>query len=247
MEYKIKNCIKNEKYKGKELYHFSAMTITKIEAENRSGNPITIPAYAVLDRQYQVYKGYHHFEISYVIGDDSNKYHDYDYNFLLSEEETNRKTIIIRDGNFDLNEYLGIEIVKGTFSSYNSYDLFPRYKKEGEYRYDGCERDYALKIDAPLKELFLYNRTVSNFFIEKTVPILKEFVKALKKSSNVQQAKECMDSMNQYLMTTLETVKELSKKTDCEALEIIRKQSETEKFLENMRYRNDVAKLLQNC
>lgn len=257
MQYQIKKCLKNEKYKGNQMHYFRGLTITEIHVNNLSGKPIVIPKYSVLSNEYKIYEGYYHFKFCYIMAEDNSNnylkdytkllYREYESSFVLSEQEVNNKIIITQADNYDINPYIGIEITKGIVSVYDSYHLFGRYQKKSEYCYTGCEKDYALLIDAPLKELFLYNRIVSNMFIEKVIPVLRDFSKAFKKSCNLEQSKACINSMHEYLITTLNTVKELSSKTEIEAIEIMKKQTETEKFLENMKYRNEIAKQLQNC
>lgn len=253
-KYELKQSLKKGSIDKKKFESFYVMTISDIKVINRSKNTEEILPKGTLtictkyvDAFYSNLEanGYcYDLAVIKLPKNYGGNIIDFLGNYIVSEKQINESTIIM--STLEKDKYEGVEIKKGFSTIYDSSKLFDCCGKINSH-YPNMELDYVEYVDGPLKELFQFDRVGSNFFIEKTISVLKNFVNALKKAENTTLARNCLLMMNEYLQTTLKTISELADKTGTERVQIIRKKTKTERFLEDMKYRNEVIKAFHSC
>lgn len=152
--------------------------------------------------------------------------------YAVSEEILN-KYFVISNISFLNEEDKGLKIYKGLKLVYKS-------QNSGLHK----TREYVQSIDVPLKRMLLFNPALTKCFMGKTLKVVSELQKTVKIASKI-EIENCLKSVNEYLMTTINTMEELSKTTDLSnhiSVKQLMQKTKAQEFLEDMKYRNQVAK-----
>lgn len=220
MKYRYKNCFKNGKLLGDE-YFYATKVIPIIDISipyfNKEGKEM-VKAGKIFDIQYK--NGIYQLSGFYPC-----------HYYAVSEEVLNKYFVILNTSFID-EEKKGLKIYKGAILVYKSQD-------SGLHRM----KEYVQYIDAPLKRMFLFEEPITRCFMGKTLKVIYELQKTVKKATDI-EINKCIKSVNQYLITTIKTMENISQKTDLSNTINIHQLIEATKaqeFLEDMKYRNQVA------
>lgn len=222
MNYRYQICFKNGKFLGDTYLNLmKVIPVVDIEASffNEEGTAV-IKAGSVLEIEhmngvYELCDLYPHYT-----------------NYAVSEEILN-KYFVVSSTSFIDEEKKGLRIYKGPRLVYKTQDS--RLQRT---------REYVQNIDVPLKRMLLFEPALTKCFMGKTLKVIHELQKTVKTASQI-EIDNCLKSVNEYLTTTIKTMEELSEKTnlsDPVSIKQLVKKTKAQEFLENMKYRNQVAK-----
>lgn len=155
-----------------------------------------------------------------------------DKRIYLKEEVLNTKFICTYASATDEEFALGLRIKKGPVTLY----------KTKRQAFDMTD-EYIRNIDAFLKQMFLYDKSITKCFMGKTLKVVKDLQTTLFQCNKLEM-RECIASVNKYLRTTLQTMEKVSQKTDTSnknEMQALMEQTKAQEFLEDMKYRNQVA------
>lgn len=222
MNYRYQICFKNGKFLGDAYLNLmKVIPVVDIEASffNKEGTAV-IKAGSVLEIEhmngvYELCDLYPHYT-----------------NYAVSEKILN-KYFVVSSTSFIDEEKKGLRIYKGPRLVYKTQD-------SGLQR----TREYVQNIDVPLKRMLLFEPALTKCFMGKTLKVVYELQKTVKTASQI-EIDNCLKSVNEYLMTTIKTMEELSETTDLSnpvSIKQLIQKTKAQEFLEDMKYRNQVAK-----
>lgn len=226
MKYRYQICFKKGKFLGQESFNMlKVIPIIDLTVAffNKEGTAV-IKVGSIYDIYYKngVYQLSNCFSYSAT---------SYSY-YAVSEEILNKYFVIFNTSYLD-EEKKGLKIYKGTIPVYKSQD-------SGLHRM----KEYIQYIDVPLKRMFLFNPIITKCFMGKTLKVIYELQRTVKTASGI-EIDNCIKSVNEYLLTTIKTMESISDKTDLSdngCVKQLIEKTKAQKFIEDMKYRNQVAK-----
>lgn len=222
MNYRYQICFKNGKFLGNNYFNMmKVIPVINMDISffDKEGTEF-IKAGSILEIEYK--------NGVYELGGLYPHYRRY----AISEEVLN-KYFVISSTSFIDEEKKGLKIYKGPKLVYKTQDS--RLQRT---------REYVQNIDVPLKRMLLFEPALTKCFMGKTLKVVYELQKTVKTASQI-EIDNCLKSVNEYLITTIKTMENLSKTTDLSnpvSIRQLMQKTKAQEFLEDMKYRNQVAK-----